>query len=82
MRQETYDLIANLRGVNVEVGEDAHRDTLVITHDSEQDVLGADVVVGQSQCFAQRQLEDLLARGVNGIWPEVTSSLGATMRTT
>src|SRR5207237_6736383 len=54
------DLVANLLGVGVEVEQDARRDSLVLAHEPEQDVLGADVVVAQQECLAQRQLEHLL----------------------
>ena len=58
------DLVANLLGVGVEVEQDARRDALVLAHEAEQDVLGADVVVAQRERLAQRQLEHLLrARG-------------------
>ena len=35
-------------------------DALALTDQAEQDVLGADVVVAELECFSQRQLEDLL----------------------
>ena len=54
------DLVADLLGVGVEVEQDARRDTLVLAHEAEQDVLGADVVVAERERLAQRQLEDLL----------------------
>ena len=39
-------------------------DALVLAHEAQQDVLGADVVVAEAQRLAQRELEDLLgARG-------------------
>ena len=58
------DLVADLLGVGVEVEEDARGDPLVLTHEAEQDVLGADVVVAQAQRLAEGELEDLLgARG-------------------
>src|SRR6185295_1778505 len=44
-RQHADDLVADLLGVGVEVQEDAGGDALVLTDQSEQDVLGADVVV-------------------------------------
>ena len=54
------DLVADLLGVGVEVEQDARGDALVLAHQAEQDVLGADVVVAERQRLAQRQLEDLL----------------------
>ena len=58
------DLVADLLGVGVEVEQDAGGDALVLAHEAEQDVLGADVVVAERERLAQRQLEHLLgARG-------------------
>src|SRR5439155_3019837 len=58
------DLVADLLGVGVEVEQDPRRDALVLAHEPEQDVLGADVVVAEAQRLAQRELENLLrARG-------------------
>ena len=58
------DLVADLLGVGVEVEQDAGGDALVLAHEAEQDVLGADVVVAEAQRLAQRELEHLLgARG-------------------
>ena len=53
-------LVADLVGVGVEVEQDAGGDALVLTHQAEQDVLGADVVVAERERLAQRQLQDLL----------------------
>src|SRR6185369_11972918 len=58
------DLVADLVRVGVEVEQDAGGDALVLTHQAEQYVLGADVVVAEGERLAQRQLQDLLgARG-------------------
>ena len=54
------DLVADLLRVGVEVEQDAGGDALVLTHEAEQDVLGADVVVAERERLAQRQLEHLL----------------------
>ena len=54
------DLVADLVRVGVEVEQDACGDALVLTHEAEQDVLGADVVVAERERLAQRQLENLL----------------------
>ncbi len=54
------DLVADLLGVGVEVEQDAGGDALVLAHQAEQDVLGADVVVAEAQRLAQGQLEHLL----------------------
>ena len=58
--QHPDDLVADLLGVGVEVEQDARRDALVLAHQAEQDVLGADVVVAERERLAQRQLEHLL----------------------
>src|SRR5581483_12014044 len=58
--QHPDDLVADLLGVGVEVEQDAGGDALVLADEAEQDVLGADVVVAETQGLAQRQLEDLL----------------------
>ena len=57
------DLVADLLGVGVEVEQDARRDALVLAHEAEQDVLGADVVVAKRKRLAQRELEHLLGPG-------------------
>ena len=54
------DLVADLLRVGVEVEQDAGGDALVLAHEAEQDVLGADVVVAEAQRLAQGQLEHLL----------------------
>ena len=58
--QHPDDLVADLLRVGVEVEQDAGGDALVLAHEAEQDVLGADVVVAEAERFAQRQLEHLL----------------------
>src|SRR5207248_1421650 len=54
------DLVADLLGVGVEVEQDPRGDALVLAHEPEQDVLGADVVVIERERLAQCQLEVLL----------------------
>ena len=54
------DLVADLLGVGVEVEQDARGDALVLAHEAEQDVLGADVVVAEGEGLAQRELQHLL----------------------
>src|SRR6266403_3348761 len=54
------DLVANLLGVRVEVEQDARGDAFILTHEAEQNVLGADVVVSEGERFTQRELEHLL----------------------
>jgi hypothetical protein len=58
--QHPDHLVADLLGVRVEVEQDPGGDALVLAHQAEQDVLGADVVVAQAQRLAKRQLQDLL----------------------
>ena len=53
------DLVADLLGVGVEVEQDPGGDPLVLAHEPEQDVLGADVVVAERERLAERQLENL-----------------------
>ncbi len=59
-REHADDLVADLLGVGVEVEQDARGDALVLAHETEQDVLGADVVVPERERLAQRELEHLL----------------------
>ena len=47
--QHPDHLVADLVGVGVEVEQDAGGDALVLTHQAEQDVLGADVVVAEAR---------------------------------
>jgi hypothetical protein len=54
------DLVADLLAVGVEVEQDARGHALVLAHEPQQDVLGADVVVTEAQRLAQRQFEHLL----------------------
>ena len=65
-RQHADDLVADLLGVGVEVEQDACGNPLVLAHETEQDVLGADVVVPERERLTQRQLEHLL--GTRGEW--------------
>src|SRR5689334_857689 len=58
--QHADDLVADLLGVCVEVEQDARSDALVLAHETEQDVLGADVVVAERQRLAERELQHLL----------------------
>jgi hypothetical protein len=47
-RQHADDLVADLLGIGVEIKQDASGDALVLAHQSEQDVLGSDVVVAEA----------------------------------
>ncbi len=58
--ERAHDLVADLLGLGVEVEEDARGHSLVLAHEAEQDVFGADVVVAEAQGLTKRQLEDLL----------------------
>ena len=58
--QHPDHLVADLLRVRVEVEQDASGDALVLAHQPEQDVLGADVVVTEAERLAQCELEHLL----------------------
>ena len=58
--QHPDDLVADLLRVRVEVEQDAGGNALVLAHEAEQDVLGADVVVAEGERLAERQLQHLL----------------------
>ena len=58
--EHANDLVADLLRVGVEVEQDARGDAFVLAHESEQDVLRADVVVAERERFTQRELEHLL----------------------
>ena len=58
--ERAHDLVADLLRLGVQVEEDACRHALVLAHEAEQDVLGADVVVAETEGLTKRQLEDLL----------------------
>ena len=58
--QHPDHLVADLLGVGVEVEQDACRYALVLAHEPEQDVFGADVVVAQRKRLAKCELEHLL----------------------
>src|SRR5215213_2921731 len=55
--QKAQDLVSHRCGRRAEVEQDANRDSLALTHQTEQDVLGTDVVVAEVQRLPQRQLE-------------------------
>ena len=59
-REHPDHLVADLLRIGVEIEQDAGRDTLVLAHQTEQDVLRADVVVAKAERLAQRELEHLL----------------------
>jgi len=54
------DLLAHAGQIRAELHEHLCGDTLAFTDQTQEDVLGADVVVAELQRFAQRELEDLL----------------------
>ena len=59
-RQQLDHLLADPGQVGAELDEHLGGDALALADESEQDVLGADVVVAELQRLAQGQLEDLL----------------------
>ena len=62
--QQLDDLLTDPVEVGAELDQHLRCDTLALTDQAEQDVLGADVVVAELQRLAQAQLENLLgARG-------------------
>ena len=58
--EELDDLLAHAGQVGAELDEHLCSNAFTFADEAEQDVLGADVVVAELQCFTQRQLEDLL----------------------
>ena len=54
------DGVADRLGVGAEVEQDLRRDTFVHAGETEQDVLGADVLVAEGETLALRELERLL----------------------
>ena len=62
-RQQLDHVLAHLGEVGPQLGEHLGGDPFTLPDESQQDVLGADVVVAQLQGLAQRQLQDLLGAG-------------------
>jgi hypothetical protein len=54
------DLIADLLRVGIQITQDARGNTLVLAHETEQDMLGADVAVAESESLTPREIENLL----------------------
>ena len=59
-REKLDDLLADAGQVGAEADEDLGGDALALAHETEQHVLGADVVVTELERLAKRQLENLL----------------------
>ena len=59
-REQLDDLLADAGQVGAEADEDLGGDALALADETEQHVLGADVVVAELQRLSQRELEDLL----------------------
>ena len=59
-REQLDDLLADAGQVGAEADEDLSGDALALAYETEQHVLGADVVVAELERLAQRQLENLL----------------------
>ena len=68
--QQLDDLLADAGQVGAELDEHLRGDTFTLADQPEEDVLGADVVVAELERLAERELEDLLRAGVNGMWPD------------
>ena len=64
--EELDDLLAHAIEVGAELDEHLSGNTLALADESQQDVLGADVVVAQLQRFAQGQFEHLLGARSEG----------------
>src|SRR6202011_4781802 len=62
-REQLDDLLADTREIRTQVDQHLGGHALALADQTEQHVLGADVVVTELQRFAQRQLEDLLGPG-------------------
>ena len=56
---DEFDRRADLGQLHVHVLEDARSDTLPFTHEAEQKVFGADVVVIEALCLVLSEREDL-----------------------
>ena len=60
LAEDVDDLVAHLVEVDAEALEHAGGDALALTDESEQQVLGADVVVAEAACLVDGQLDDAL----------------------
>ena len=65
-RHELDHLLAHAAEVGAEADQNGGGDAFALAHQTEQHVLGTDVAVAQLQGLAQRELENLLRRGVKG----------------
>jgi hypothetical protein len=61
--EDARGLGADLVQRHAKAFEHASGDALTLTHDADEQVLCADVVVAQSTCFVDGQLDDLLGAG-------------------
>src|SRR6266568_2280213 len=59
-RQQLDDLLADPVEVGAELLKHLRRNAFALTDQPQQDVLGADVVVAELECFSQGKLQDLL----------------------
>ena len=59
-RQQLDDLLTHPAEIGTELDENLSGNALTLANQPEQNVLGADVVVAELQCFAQAELKDLL----------------------
>ena len=64
--EEVEDLLADLLELHAEVHQDLRRDALVLFDESEEQVLGADVVVSEVARLFEGELEHLLRAGREG----------------
>jgi hypothetical protein len=59
-REQLDDLLADTGEIGAQLHEHLSSNALALANETEEDVLGADVVVSELQRLAQRQFEDLL----------------------
>ena len=63
LRQDADDLVANLVEVDAQRLEDAGRDAFALADETQQQVLGADVVVTEASSLVDGELDDALRAG-------------------
>jgi hypothetical protein len=67
VRQQAYDVIADLLCVSAEIPQHSRCHAPVLALETEQDVLGADMAVPEALRFGVASSSACFARGVNGI---------------
>ena len=69
-RQQLDHLLADAAEVGAELDEHLGGDTFALADETEQDVLGADVVVAELERLTQESSSTFFARGVKGMCPD------------